>query len=120
MPRWNARPQPTESLELAGKLRCCPVCNGPLWAANMARRTVTTLRGLIRLRLQVRSCRDRDCSQYKVCLRPEQEGRFALPQHEFGLDVIALIGTLPTPSTAACRRSTPRWSVAACQFAREV
>jgi hypothetical protein len=94
MPRWNARPEPTESLELAGKLRYCPVCNGPLWAANMARRTVTTLRGLIRLRLQVRSCRDRDCSQYKVCLRPEQEGRFALPQHEFGLDVIALIGTL--------------------------
>lgn len=29
-----------------------------------------------------------------VPLRPEQEGRFALPEHEFGLDVIALIGTL--------------------------
>jgi hypothetical protein len=27
-------------------------------------------------------------------LRPEQEGRFALPEHEFGLDVIALIGSL--------------------------
>jgi hypothetical protein len=27
-------------------------------------------------------------------LRPEQEGRFALPEHEFGLDVIALVGTL--------------------------
>jgi hypothetical protein len=27
-------------------------------------------------------------------LRPEQEGRFALPQHEFGLDVIALVGHL--------------------------
>jgi hypothetical protein len=115
MPRWNARPQPTESLELAGKLRCCPVCNGPLWAANMARRTVTTLRGLIRLRLQVRSCRDRDCSQYKVCLRPEQEGRFALPQHEFGLDVIALIGTLrhaehrsvPEIHAALVRRGVP-------------
>ena len=24
----------------------------------------------------------------------EQEGRFALPEHEFGLDVIALIGSL--------------------------
>jgi hypothetical protein len=60
----------------------------------MARRTVTTLRGLVRLRLQVRSCRDSDCSRYKVCLRPEQEGAYALPQHEFGLDVIALVGTL--------------------------
>jgi hypothetical protein len=29
-----------------------------------------------------------------VPLRPEQEGRFALPEYEFGLDVIALIGTL--------------------------
>jgi len=29
-----------------------------------------------------------------VPLRPEQEGRFALPEHEFGLDVIALVGTL--------------------------
>jgi hypothetical protein len=60
----------------------------------MARRTVTTLRGLVRLRLQVRSCRDPDCPRYKVCLRPEREGAFALPQHEFGLDVIALVGLL--------------------------
>jgi hypothetical protein len=58
------------------------------------RRTVVTLEGLVRLRLQVRSCRNPDCPRYKVCLRPEQEGRFALPQHEFGLDVIALVGTL--------------------------
>jgi hypothetical protein len=29
-----------------------------------------------------------------VPLRPEQEGRFALPEHEFGLDVIAAVGTL--------------------------
>ena len=27
-------------------------------------------------------------------LRHEEEGRFALPEHEFGFDVIALIGTL--------------------------
>jgi hypothetical protein len=60
----------------------------------MARRTVTTLRGLVRLRLQVRSCRNPDCPRYKVCLRPEREGAYALPQHEFGLDVIALVGTL--------------------------
>ena len=44
--------------------------------------------------MQVRSCRNPDCPRHKVCLRPEQEGRFALPQHEFGLDVIALVGGL--------------------------
>jgi hypothetical protein len=60
----------------------------------MARRTVTTLEGLVRLRLQVRSCRNPDCPQYKVCLRPPAEGRFALPQHEFGLDIVALVGAL--------------------------
>jgi hypothetical protein len=26
--------------------------------------------------------------------RPEAEGRYALPQHEFGLDVIAMVGAL--------------------------
>jgi hypothetical protein len=60
----------------------------------MALRTVTTLQGLIRLRLQVRSCRDPECPRRGACLRPEQEGHLALPQHEFGLDVIALIGQL--------------------------
>jgi hypothetical protein len=53
-----------------------------------------TLEGSVRLRLQIRSCRDPDCPRYKACLRPEAEGRFALPQHEFGLDVIALVGRL--------------------------
>jgi hypothetical protein len=60
----------------------------------MAQRTVTTLEGLVRLRLQVRSCRNPECPRRGACLRPEQEGRFALPQHEFGLDVIALVGRL--------------------------
>jgi hypothetical protein len=46
------------------------------------------------LHLQLRSCRNTDCPRRGVCLRPEQEGRFALPHHEFGLDVIATIGRL--------------------------
>jgi hypothetical protein len=29
-----------------------------------------------------------------VPLRSEQEGRLVLPQHEFGLDVVAMIGRL--------------------------
>jgi hypothetical protein len=94
MARRNARPEPTQTLEIPSYTLSCPCCSGPLWAANIAHRTVTTLRGLVRLRLQVRSCRNPRCPRYKVCLRPEQEGAFALPQHEFGLDVIALIGTL--------------------------
>jgi hypothetical protein len=41
----------------------------------------------------VRRCQNPDCPRYHKPYRPEAEGRFALPQHEFGLDVIAQIGT---------------------------
>ena len=94
MARRIARPQPTQTLEIASLARICSACAGTLWAANMAQRTVTTLAGLVCLRLQVRSCRNPECPQYKVCQRPQEEGHFALPQHEFGLDVIALVGAL--------------------------
>jgi hypothetical protein len=60
----------------------------------MTRRVVTTLDGTIRLRLQVRRFRDPLCPRHRAPLRPEQEGRIALPEHEFGLDVIALAGAL--------------------------
>src|SRR3982750_5013366 len=94
MARRSARPQPDRTLELPAPTRTCPPCGGPLWAAYKTRRSVTTLRGTVRLRLQVRRCRTPHCPRRSVPLRPEQEGRFALPEHEFGLDVIALVGTL--------------------------
>ncbi len=53
-----------------------------------------TLEGLVRLHLQIRGCRNLECPRHKACLRPEAEGHFALPQHEFGLDVIAAVGRL--------------------------
>ena len=93
MARRSGRPQPDQILELPTLTRTCPACDGPLWAAYMAQRSVTMLDGPIRLRLQVRRCRDPLCSRRAVPLRPEQEGRFALPEHEFGLDVIAFVGT---------------------------
>jgi hypothetical protein len=94
MARRSARPQPDQILELATFTRTCPACGGSLWAAYTAQRAVTLLDGPVRLRLQVRRCRVPLCPRRAVPLRPEQEGRFALPEHEFGLDVIALIGTL--------------------------
>jgi hypothetical protein len=103
MPRRSARPQPDRTIELTTCTRDCPECGRKLWAANKPSRVVVTLGGLVRLRLQVRSCRNPACPRQNVCLRPEQEGRFALPQHEFGLDVIALAGRL----RHAERRSVP-------------
>jgi hypothetical protein len=94
MARRSGRPQPDQTIELPAETRICPTCAGPLWAAYTTQRSVTTLAGTVRLRLQVRRCRAPRCPRRAVPLRPEQEGRFALPEHEFGLDVIALIGTL--------------------------
>jgi hypothetical protein len=94
MARRSARPQPDQTLELPTLTRACPECGASLWAAYKTQRTVTTLDGHVRLRLQVRRCRTPSCPRRSVPLRPEQEGRYALPEHEFGLDVIALVGTL--------------------------
>jgi hypothetical protein len=61
----------------------------------------------VRLRLVVRRCVNRECELYQVSRRPEQEGAFALPQGEFGLDVIALVGALRhAEHRRVCRRST--------------
>lgn len=94
MPRRSARPPADRTLELLTHTRACPACGRPLVAANKPQRTVITLGGSVRLHLQVRSCRNPECPRHRVCLRPEQEGHFVLPQHEFGLDVIALVGRL--------------------------
>ena len=46
------------------------------------------------MRLVIRRCVNPECELYQQSRRPEQEGAFALPQGEFGLDVIALVGAL--------------------------
>ena len=42
----------------------------------------------------MRRCVNEGCALYHEPYRPEGEGAFALPQGEFGLDVIALVGAL--------------------------
>ena len=54
----------------------------------------TTLDGVIRLTLTIRRCPNPACSGFLRPYRPEAEPHFALPYHEFGLDVIALVGRL--------------------------
>jgi hypothetical protein len=57
-------------------------------------RRVRTLDGVVQLRLKVRRCATPECERFCQVYRPEAEGKWALPQHEFGLDVIALVGGL--------------------------
>jgi hypothetical protein len=65
-----------------------------MWAAYHNYRTITTLDDVVHLTLQIRRCLNRACPQFHRPYRPEAEGRLALPKHEFGLDIIACVGTL--------------------------
>jgi hypothetical protein len=65
-----------------------------MWAAYHNYRTITTLDDVLHLTLQIRRCLNHACPQFRRPYRPEAEGRLALPKHEFGLDIIAWIGTL--------------------------
>jgi hypothetical protein len=94
MAKTSSRPQPTITHDLSPLRSDCPWCGRRLWADYANRRTVATLDGLTRLNLAVRRCPNPDCTAYRRPYRPEAEGRFALPHHEFGLDVIALVGAL--------------------------
>ena len=86
------RPAPlrTETLECCQTT--CPHCGGPTYQQYTKRRTIVTLEGVVRLRLKVRLCQTPVCPRYHKAYRPEAEGRFVLPQHEFGLDLIAQTG----------------------------
>jgi len=53
-----------------------------------------TLEGLWQLTVVIRQCPTPTCPRYHVRYHPEEEGRWALPHGEFGLDVIAAIGAL--------------------------
>jgi hypothetical protein len=58
----------------------------------------------------VRRCQNADCSFYHRPNLPEEEGQWALPHGEYGLDVIALVGTLRYTS----HRSIPEIHQALC------
>src|SRR6266699_1750927 len=92
MARRSPRPEATQEKILTPLKERCEQCGQPLWVANHSHRTVTTLSGLWKLTLIVRQCIEPTCSRFHQRYRPEEEGRWALPHGEFGLEVIALIG----------------------------
>jgi hypothetical protein len=94
MARTKRRSEATREERLEPLRDRCPFCGNAMWADYRNRRTVTTLSGLIRLVLKIRRCANPSCERFHAPYRPEAEGAFALPEHEFGLDVIALVGRL--------------------------
>jgi hypothetical protein len=94
MPRTRCRPHATRAQTLKPVTTHCPECGHGLDFDYVNYRTVTTLDAVTRLSLQIRRCPEPCCPRYHRPYRPEAEPHFALPHHEFGLDVIALVGRL--------------------------
>lgn len=94
MARRSPQPESTSQQVLECLQKNCPSCGQPIWNEYDNYRQVRTLKGVVRLRLKIRRCQNWSCERYRIAYRPEQEGKWALPQQEFGLDVIALVGAL--------------------------
>jgi hypothetical protein len=94
MARTRSRPRPTRAQTLTPVTTHCPACGHRLWADYANHRTVTTLDAVLRLTLDIRRCPHLGCPRYRRPYRPQAEAHFALPHHEFGLDVLALVGRL--------------------------
>src|SRR5215472_15867424 len=94
MARTRPRPRPTRAQTLTPLATACPVCGHRLWADSINYRTVTTLDAVTRLTLHIRRCPNAACPRFRRPYRTEAEPHFALPHHEFGLDVLACVGRL--------------------------
>ena len=100
MARRAARPPAEREVRLTPRLIHCISCQQRLWVAYHAQRQLVTFRGLVRLRLVVRRCRNPGCELYHLPYRAEEEGAWALPHGEFGLDIITVIGQLRDAGTS--------------------
>jgi hypothetical protein len=94
MARRTKRPPSTRTVSLLPLHQQCSACGSRLWYLYRTQRTVTTLEHVTRLTLTLLRCPNSACSRYHQPVRPEEEGAWALPHGEFGLDVIAYIGAL--------------------------
>ena len=92
MARRHSKPTPNVSRLLVAQRRTCAGCGGPLWSAYWQERSILSLAGRLRLRLQIRRCTTYGCTLFGRPYRPEEEGGYALPHGEIGLDVIASVG----------------------------
>jgi hypothetical protein len=93
MARRTPRQQATETLTLTPQRTNCLHCGKRLSVVRHNYRTVVTLHGVCRLRLVKRQCLSADCPGPHRVIGPEEAGRWALPESEIGLDIIAQIGS---------------------------
>jgi len=112
MAKRKRRGDPTVQQVLDPLRTHCEGCGGRLWVAYANTRTVVTLDGPVHLTSKIRRCQTPTCALYHRPYRPEEEGGLALPHGEFGLDVIAWIGTPRFGQSAQWWIATTRLSLA--------
>lgn len=88
------RPQAKQDVRLEPQEQHCRSCGHWMPVAYHGTRKVLTMQGLVQLRVVVRRCPNSACQAYKQPYRTEEEGRWALPHGECGLDLIAYVGHL--------------------------
>lgn len=93
MARREPRPPAPTQQHLEPVCDRCWECGRSLWKVDTGERTVATLTGLVQFQVTIRACPNPACERYHRPYHPEEEGRIALPHGEFGLDVIAFVGT---------------------------
>jgi len=72
----------------------CAGCGNAMPVAYTKTRKLMTMNGLVLLRLQIRRCQNSSCERFHKVCHPEAEGAWALPDQEFGLDVVLRVGQL--------------------------
>jgi hypothetical protein len=102
MSRRTARGEAVIEHRLTNFLTTCPGCGQPMFAAYTKTRKLMTLNGLVQLRLQIRHCKNRECERFHHICHPAAEGHWALPEQEFGLDVMLRVGQLRYREHRSC------------------
>jgi hypothetical protein len=94
MARKKSVPEANQEVVLECIHQNCPGCGQKMWSDYDNLRTIRTSSGVVQIKLKVRRCPHRKCERYHQIYRPEEEGTWALPEHEFGLDLMAYVGSL--------------------------
>lgn len=102
MSRLTARGEPVEEHRLTPCLTTCAACGHPMPVAYTKKRKLMTCHGLVRLHLHIRRCEQAGCPCFHHPYHPEAEGQWALPGHEFGLDVVMRVGQLRYREHRSC------------------
>lgn len=79
----------------------CAACGHAMRMSDTTWRKVATLDALVRLKVSVARCENRDGGRYHRATHPLEEGRVALPHDEYGLDVLAFIGAQRDQASAS-------------------